>query len=348
MSAARLILIGSVCLFAAIGVVAFIKKNPTSSISSRSQAKPKPSQEPLVVPHTPPASAAALAKAASTDDTQKPAAQKTAVQSAVDSAKDEFPQVDRIQQLFSTKGCKLPIVDTVTYNSRVEWLKGRPAWIADYAVHYSTSRHFIARSLNNKPDYFSQKVSTGSKFNVFRTDKEIQFYLLVDVSRCKLGLYYFDKGTNERVLLKTYSVGLGRPDPHSPSGCTTPLGLYSLGNKIAVYQPGTMGVFGGKKIEMLRVFGTRWIPFDQEIEKCTSPSKGLGLHGIPLVEAEGNTLVENTSSLNAYDGNGSIRLASADIEEIFSIVITKPAFVLLVKDFHDARLPGIEVDLSTR
>jgi hypothetical protein len=51
--------------------------------------------------------------------------------------------------------------------------------------------------------------------------------------------------------------------------------------------------------------------------------------------------------LNTYDGNGNIRLASEDIEEIFSIVITKPSFILLVKDFHDARLPGIEVDLPT-
>lgn len=341
------------CLFAAIGVVAFIKKSPSDPASLRVSAKPVPAP---VVPHTPPASAAALAKAAaptstaaaSKTETQAPASTPVSSQGDKTDSGDDFPQVDRINQLFNTKGVKLPIVDTVTYNSRVEWLKGRPAWIADYAVHFSTSRHFIARSLNGKPDYFSQKVSTGNKFNVFRTDKDIQFYLLIDISRCKLGLYYFDKGTNERVLLKTYAVGLGRKDTNSPSGCATPLGLYSLGSKIAVYQPGTMGAFGNKKVEMVQLFGTRWIPFDQEIEKCTSPSKGLGLHGIPLQpQSDGSGFIENRAFLNTYDGNGNIRLASEDIEEIFSIVITKPSFILLVKDFHEARLPGIEVDLPT-
>ena len=98
------------------------------------------------------------------------------------------------------------------------WLKGRPAWIADYAAYYNTSRHFIARSLNGKPDYFSQKVSQGSSFNVFRKDKNIQFFLLVDVSRCKMGFYYIDLDTNESILLKTYRVGLGRLDTSKASG----------------------------------------------------------------------------------------------------------------------------------
>jgi L,D-transpeptidase catalytic domain len=296
-------------------------------------------------------SAKPLNSASAATASQKSGGQVTAPpsnQSSKNIAGDDFPHIDRIHQLFSTKGFKLPIVDTVTYNSRVEWLKGRPAWIADYAAHYATSRHFIARSLNGKLDYFSQKVSTGSRFNVFRTDKDIQFYLLVDVSRCKMGLYYFDKGTNERVLLKTYSVGLGRFDPHSPSGRQTPLGLYSLGNKIAIYQPGTMGLFMGKSVEMMQVYGTRWIPFGQEIEHCTAPAKGIGLHGLAFVnQSDGKGLIEDRSSLNQDKGDGSIRLASEDMEEIFATVITKPTFVLLVKDFHDARLPGIEVDIPT-
>ncbi len=59
------------------------------------------------------------------------------------------------------------------------------------------------------PIIFLKKLSEGSKFNVFRKDKKINFYLLVDVSRCKMGFYYIDLDTNERVLLKTYRVGLG-------------------------------------------------------------------------------------------------------------------------------------------
>ena len=71
--------------------------------------------------------------------------------------KDTFPEADRMAQLFRTKGEKLPIVETVSYTSRVDWLKGRPAWIADYAAHFATSRHFIARSLNGKADYLRKK-----------------------------------------------------------------------------------------------------------------------------------------------------------------------------------------------
>ncbi len=265
------------------------------------------------------------------------------------SAKDDFPNIDRIFQLFTSGASKLPIVETITYTSSVPWLKGRPAWLADYASHYSTSRHFIARSLNGKPDYFSQKIREGSRFNVFRTDKRIQFYLLVDVSRCKMGFYYVDLDTNERVLLKTYQVGLGRPDLSKPSGTLTPLGRYSLGSRIAVYTPGVEGVYQDKKMEMIRVFGTRWIPFDQEIERTTTAAKGYGLQGAPwTVDPKSEKLLENRQCIDAYDSDGCIRLASEDIEELFAIIITKPTFIEIVKDFHEAKLPGVEVAAPSR
>ncbi len=259
----------------------------------------------------------------------------------------EFPSVDRMKELFSVTGYKLPIVETITYKSRVDWLKGRPAWIADYASHYATSRHFIARSLNGNLDYFTQKVSPLSRFNVFRLDKDIQFYLLVDVSLCKMALYYFDVGTKERVLLKTYTVGLGRKDPRSPSGCLTPMGTYSLGSKIAIYKPGILGYFLDQQVEMIRVFGTRWIPFEQEFGECTAPAKGYGIHGAPFQEDRGE-LVENLSCLGMYEGDGCVRLSSKDIEEIFSIVITRPAFLVIVNDFRQAKLPGMEVSIPSR
>src|ERR1700733_4285949 len=49
---------------------------------------------------------------------------------------EKTQQVDRIQEFFNKQGSRLPIVQTITYKSHVPWLKGRPAWIADYASHY--------------------------------------------------------------------------------------------------------------------------------------------------------------------------------------------------------------------
>ena len=256
---------------------------------------------------------------------------------------EKIANVDRIGQLFALDSSKLGIVETLSYSSRVPWLKDRPAWIADYAAHYATSRHFIARSLNRKPDYFTQKVAFGDRFNVFKRDKNIQFHLLIDLSRCRMWFYYYDVDANERVLLKTYRVGLGRGEPKTASGYLTPLGKYELGSKIAIYKPGTMGIFQDRKTEMIRVFGTRWIPFDQEIEGCTESSKGLGLHGAPWIpDPSSGQLIEDQSKIGKYESDGCVRLASEDIEEIFAIVVTKPTFIELVKNYHDAKLPGVE------
>ena len=93
---------------------------------------------------------------------------------------------------------------------------------------------------------------------------------------------------------------------------------------------------------MIRVFGTRWIPFDQEIEGCTEMSKGFGLHGAPWVMDASGQLIEDLSKIGTYDSDGCIRFAAKDIEEIFAIIITKPTVVELVKNFHEAKLPGVE------
>ena len=61
---------------------------------------------------------------------------------------DDVPEADRVDELFNRQDPKFPIVETIPYRSRVAWQKGRPAWLSDYAAHYKTSRHFIARSLN--------------------------------------------------------------------------------------------------------------------------------------------------------------------------------------------------------
>jgi len=254
----------------------------------------------------------------------------------------EISDVNLIDRLFTLDSSKLPIVETVSYTSRVPWLKGRPAWIADYATYYSTSRHFIARSLNHKPDYFTQKVSPGDKFNVLKKDKDIQFYLVIDLSLCKMWFYYYDVGSAERVLLKTYNVGLGRKESAKASGFLTPIGKYELGSRIAVYKPGIMGYLQEKKIEMMRVFGTRWIPFEKEVAGCSESPKGYGIHGSPWLNNSKGELVEDRDHISKYDSDGCIRLNSEDMEELFSIIITKPTTIELVKDFRDATPPGIE------
>jgi hypothetical protein len=243
----------------------------------------------------------------------------------------DVPEVDRIPQLFALDSSELPIVETVSFTSRVPWLKDRPAWIADYASHYETSRHFIARSLNRKTDYFTQKVQPGDRFNVFKPGKEIQFHLLVDLSKARMWFYYLDGA--EKVLLKTYRVGLGKKDSHRSSGFLTPTGKYGLGEKVAIYKPGVTGFFQDKKTEMIRVFGTRWLPFEKEVEGCSEPAKGFGIHGVPWIEGANGELVEDLGKLGTYDSDGCIRMASEDIEEIFAIVLTKPTTVEIVKEF---------------
>lgn len=248
----------------------------------------------------------------------------------------DFPDIDRIYQLFTTGPSKLPIVETLSYTSQVSWLKGRPAWIGDYASYYGTSKHFIARSLNGKPDYENQKVTPNSQFNVFRKDRNFQFYLLVDVSLCKMAFYYIDLDTKERVLLKTYKIGLGKL---SQTGSLTPLGKYNLGSKVAVYKPGVVGLYRDKQIEMIRVFGTRWIPLEQGSEV-----KGYGIHGTPWEEdSKTHQLIDNQGGIGKYESQGSIYLKTEDMEELFAIVISKPAIIEVVQHFKDAKLPGVEV-----
>jgi hypothetical protein len=249
--------------------------------------------------------------------------------------KGESPvEVDRIGALFAFDATRLPFVETLSFTSRVPWQKDRPAWIADYASHYGTSRHFIARSLNGKKDYFSQKVGPGDKFNVFKRDRNLSFHLVIDLSACKMCFYALDG--QDRYLLKTYRVGLGRVDPSKSSQTLTPLGKFSLGSKVAIYKPGTLGFFQNRQTEMIRVFGTRWIPFDGDA------GKGYGLHGAPWsIDPATGELREEKSRIGKYDSDGCIRLGAEDMEEIFAIVITKPTTVEIVRNLEEAKLPGV-------
>ncbi len=94
---------------------------------------------------------------------------------------------------------------------------------------------------------------------------------------------------------------------------------------------------------MIRIFGSRWIPFDKEVSDCTAPAKGLGLHGVPWVfNPKNSQLEQDVSSIGKHESDGCIRLSTQDVEELFSIIITKKTTVELVNDFFDAKLPGVE------
>ncbi|MBN2480093.1 MAG: L,D-transpeptidase [Parachlamydiales bacterium] len=333
MAPSRIILIGAATLFGVIAVAGFFKKSKKNTEVVYDAQKQKVQEISIV------------------EEVKDLPKVKDKVEKKIETVKNKIsneaqidvnlPDANIVDRLFATDSSRLPIVETVTYSSRVPWLKGRPAWIADYASYFSTTRHFIARSLNRKPDYFTQKVAPGDRFNVIKKDSNVNFHLVIDISRSKMWFYYIDLDNNERVLLKTYNVGLGRKDSKRLSGCLTPVGKYALGSKVAIYKPGTMGYFQDNKIEMIRVFGTRWIPFDKELSECSESSKGFGLHGAPWLESNGE-LLEDKSKIGKYDSDGCIRLLSNDIEEIFSIIISRPTTVELVKDFYDAKLPGAE------
>ena len=260
---------------------------------------------------------------------QEEAVPEEAYVEAIALAEDVAPSVDRIHEFFSTGINKLPIVKTVSYSPRVDWLEGRAAWIADYASHFGTSRHFIARSLNGKADYIKQKVSHGDRFNVLDPEKNFEFYLKVDISKCNLDFYYTDLDSGEKTLIKTYKVGLGRLDPTSPSGSLTPTGKYILGEKVGIYKEDSKGLFQENEADMIQIFGTRWIPFGDELEGCTMGAKGYGLHGNPwLPNPETGVLEECRDTVGQYDSDGCIRLNKEDIEELFSIIVSSRRTVI--------------------
>lgn len=338
MSLPKLLAIVSALLFGVIGIAAILK-TPSDKPSNEAVAREVSDegvQEVILEQETLPVEPAM--EAAVTAPEAKVESNGLQPLPSPEASSAEPPEVDRIEELFR-KEDHLPIVETITYKSRVSWQKGRPAWLSDYAAHYGTSRHFIARSLKGKPDYFNQNVSEGDRFNVFRKDKKIEFYLVVDISRCKMWLYCIDKDAHETTLLKTYQVGLGRLDASKPSGLITPLGKYTLGSKTAIYHPKTMGYHNGKKIEMISVFGSRWIPFDKEIEGCTAPAKGFGIHGVPWVANAKGIMEEDNSSIRQYKSDGCIRMTTADVEELYAVIITRPAIIEIVRNFSEAKVP---------
>lgn len=247
---------------------------------------------------------------------------------------------DSLGSLFIPSPKQAPIVKTIHYTPYVPWIKGRAAWIADYAAHYETSKHFIARSLSrNRPLYSRSEIAEGDRFNVLRRDKPFAFHLLVDLSRCQAWFLYRDTQTKKESLLKSYAVCVGRLDASAVSGSLTPIGTYKLGHRVGIYRVGTKGDFRGERIEMVRVFGTRWVPFLEEVCDCSEPAKGYGIHGMPW---EGTPPKESTDPLRAYSSDGCIRFRQADIEEIFAIILARDATIEIVRHLPKERLQALQ------
>lgn len=251
----------------------------------------------------------------------------------------ENMKIDRISRLYAKGETKLPFMETVTFTHNVSWLKGRSALVQDYARHYHTSLHFISRSLSEgKEESLHPKLSQGDSFNVIRQDKKIEFYLVVDLSRRFMHMYAYDVNTGERYLLKIYKVGVGSLDPTSASGCETPTGLYALDRKVGVYTPGVVADMNGRLVELCQHYGTRYLPFGGK-------DSHLGIQGNPwVVDSETGELTEVRTFIGQYATEGNIRMHTEDVEQLFSIVTSRPTKIEIVKDFSDAHLPGREVD----
>lgn len=322
MSFARVFIILTVVVFGGIFVVAVCKRKPPVESKNFEKTIEVPIQN-IVLP-------------VENVKIEQPQVPVKAEQNVVQSV----PEIDSINLLFM-KQSPLKIVETITYKSSVAWKHGRAAWLVDYASHYRTPLQFIARSLNEKPDYTPKAISDGQQFNVLSTSCDFYFHMIVDVSTCKLCLYYVIPKTGECELLKTYTVGLGRKDESQPSGTLTPFGTYLLGGRIATFQPKMMGTHKNKKVELISVFGTRWIPFEKEVADCTAPAKGYGLHGTPWSYNEDTqSFYECNESIGKYESDGCIRLATKDIEELYAVITTRKAIVEIVNTFQSSHLQG--------
>lgn len=237
------------------------------------------------------------------------------------------------------KGSNCPIVETISYKSHVPWKKHRPAWLIDYANYYKTPLDFIYRSLTGSSEAAAPSISEGMQFNVFRRNVEFRFHIVVSLSSCRIRVYYVIPQERRVVFLKSYPVCVGRKDPARASGHLTPTGVYQLGSRVAVFRPRMMGMYKGKQIELMQVFGSHWIPFDTEIEGCSEPAKGFGIHGMPMVRKEATgDLVEDESSIGLCASDGCIRLMGRDMKELFSIVSTRTTYVEIVPTFQQSRL----------
>ena len=56
----------------------------------------------------------------------------------------------------------------------------------------------------------------------------------------------------------------------------------------------------------------------------------MARHGLPNSQGD---LADNQDSIGKYESDGCIRLATADIEELFAIIISQPTTIEIVQGF---------------
>ncbi len=342
MSISRVFIIITILLFGTIAALSLYKKKPAKAARSPQVASvaatPVVARAPVFdgKPIEVNLESFQPQKIASTQQTAEPKSTQATLQTPT----ELFEDVDNTALLFQ-KNSPLPYVTTVRYRTKAPWKPGKVAWLVDYASHYHTTLDFIARSLNGgRPDYAIQPVTEGTEFQVLHPEKEFSFFMGLDLHRCKLWLYIVDPKEKKCFLVKTYRVGLGRLDPTKESGALTPLGTYKLGSRVAAFTPKMMGMHRGKRVELIRVFGTRWIPFEREIGRCTEPAKGFGIHGTPWVNDEKTgQLVSSFLGIAKHESDGCVRLPQQDVEELYSIITTREATVSIVRDIQELELP---------
>lgn len=337
MSLPKIFLTVSISLFALIGVLSLVKranvptkKEQGASVSRQEVDLSLLGRQPEPVRATPP------------PRNNPPPPPASVEEHAVVIEHEAEPE--GLSSLFA-KNANCPIAETVIYKSHVPWKHHKLAWLIDYAQHYRTPLDFIYRSLNGNGDFSPKNVSEGTPIRVLKKDLPFRFHLVISLSSCRLRLYYVIPKDRRVVFLKSYQIGLGRKDPSHPSGYLTPTGVYQLGSRVGVFRPRMTGMYRGNKVEMIRVFGTHWIPFEKEIRDCSEPAKGLGIHGVPMNRDERTgALVENISSLGHYESDGCIRLASKDVHELFAVISTRETLVEIVPTFQQSALMRGEIE----
>ena len=253
---------------------------------------------------------------------------------------DKQMLVNRTHRLFDQGHRKLPFMKTVSYTHNVHWMPSRSALISDYAKYYKLSNQFLSRSLNSgKTEELYRKITQGDSFNVIDENRKIEFNLVCDLSLRYLHLYAVDKDLGERYLLRVYKVAVGAVDPLQASGSTTPLGNYKLSSRVGIFKPGETQKISGRTLEMIQLYGTRYIPFGRKGQSCA-------IQGNPWhMTADTDELQEVRTGIGKYSTEGNIQMNAEDVEELFSIVTCRPTTIQIVKTFSEAKLPGREVDL---
>lgn len=338
MNLPRMFLFVSTCIFLSIGGLALYKKKALLEVQNKEIVAREDVDVSLLTN--------GLAYVEETKEHER-APIDTVVESTLENKPvviEHDPEEGTLETLF-IKGSTCPIVETVTYRSHVPWKKRSLAWLVDYSVRYKTPLDFIYRSLNNGKGYDPVSVSEGMQFTVLKNDIDFRFHLVVALSSCRLRLYYVIPQEKRVVFLKSYQVCLGKQDSSRASGSLTPLGIYSLGDRIAVFRPNMMGMYKGKKVELMQVFGSYWMPFEKGIVGCSEPAKGYGIHGTPYLRQNGE-LQENNSSIGHFESDGCIRLCCKDIQELFSIVSLHKTYVEIVPSFEVSTLLQGEINVN--